>query len=326
MGIPIALLIGSLVSAIVGAGVSSYSVNKTNQANRQLQEQANQFNAEQIANQNDYNAPSAQISRLMSAGLNPNLAYGSLDTSIQRSVAQQGSIPSQQAFDASPYAGQMQNSFSLANDLKNSESQRKLNESQQKFNEMHTKTEEKTLSLYDADIAVKLSQAGLTSAETTKVLTEIDNLKEMNLQIKANTELVHQQISAIAKDMKKTDAEIDAIVYDMVMKGKEFGLACKRLSLDASVARATIEKMQKEGNLLDVQRETADFKLNIDRKYSDIDRSLEQEKQRALIFKAWTDAEQEILTNSYGELGRKIGMGPLHHLQRSNDLKEHRGY
>lgn len=68
--------------AIVGAsslgqGVFGYlSTKETNKANRELAELSYQQNLEQWNRENAYNHPSAQMSRLREAGLNPNLVYG----------------------------------------------------------------------------------------------------------------------------------------------------------------------------------------------------------------------------------------------------------
>lgn len=64
------------IAAVVGAGLTAHSVQKTNEANKQLYQQqaADQYNLWQESNA--YNTPAAQMLRYKEAGLNPNLAIG----------------------------------------------------------------------------------------------------------------------------------------------------------------------------------------------------------------------------------------------------------
>lgn len=85
------LAIGA-ITALGGGILSSYinrqNVKDTNKAQRELSEyQYEQENA-QIAAQNAYNSPAAQMSRYQAAGLNPNLIYSQLASSNQDSHAE----------------------------------------------------------------------------------------------------------------------------------------------------------------------------------------------------------------------------------------------
>lgn len=84
----------NLVGSIIGGAASAYATysnnenvdkslaaqsaenEKTRQYNLQLAQQQNQWNIEQWQRENDYNDPQAQIARLRSAGLNPDMVYG----------------------------------------------------------------------------------------------------------------------------------------------------------------------------------------------------------------------------------------------------------
>jgi len=68
-----------LVGSALFPGAGNYlSQMETNAANRKLQEQANRQNQLLWQQQTAYNDPSAQMTRLQAAGLNPNLAYGQI--------------------------------------------------------------------------------------------------------------------------------------------------------------------------------------------------------------------------------------------------------
>lgn len=63
-------------SSLLGGIFNYLSVKETNRANRELAELSYQQNIAQWERENAYNHPSAQMSRLKEAGLNPNLVYG----------------------------------------------------------------------------------------------------------------------------------------------------------------------------------------------------------------------------------------------------------
>lgn len=84
-------MIGALIAggaSLVGSLLGNRSQNKTNKANMELakyqnewqsqeNEKAYQRNLQMWNLQNEYNSPTQQMARLRSAGLNPNLVYGS---------------------------------------------------------------------------------------------------------------------------------------------------------------------------------------------------------------------------------------------------------
>ena len=80
---------------------------KQNKKNRQLEVQRRKYDQEQWERQNRYNHPTEQMARLKSAGLNPNMIYGSSPGSA---VGNAGAIPAGQAPDYSltnPVTGYM---------------------------------------------------------------------------------------------------------------------------------------------------------------------------------------------------------------------------
>lgn len=77
-------LLGGIISGGLGligsqmqSNASRYNTDATNRANRELAEYQYSKDLEMWHNANEYNSPGAQMDRLKSAGLNPNLAYGS---------------------------------------------------------------------------------------------------------------------------------------------------------------------------------------------------------------------------------------------------------
>lgn len=72
------------------AGAQMIQANKSSKADRKMvqreNEKSRQWNAEMWQKQNEYNTPTAQIGRLIDAGLNPALAYGDITGALAQSV------------------------------------------------------------------------------------------------------------------------------------------------------------------------------------------------------------------------------------------------
>ena len=105
--------VGSVVSSLFNSSSQNKNVDKQIAAtkseneksrahNLMLAELQNKWNTEQWAKENEYNSPSAQMSRYLAAGLNPDLIYGQSNTSAQLSGSLSSGAPAQPA-DMSAY-------------------------------------------------------------------------------------------------------------------------------------------------------------------------------------------------------------------------------
>lgn len=84
--------IGAAVGGLFNLGTTALQ----NKYNKEQAATQNQYNIDMWNRQNEYNSPSAQMQRLTEAGLNPNLAYGSVSTG-NASAAPQQVAPAKQA-------------------------------------------------------------------------------------------------------------------------------------------------------------------------------------------------------------------------------------
>lgn len=89
-------LIGSAINSILGRNQSKHNYRLQYQYNKALQDDAFAHNVDMWNKQNEYNSPSAQMSRLKAAGLNPNLMYG------QGSTGNASSAPRYEAPSVTP--------------------------------------------------------------------------------------------------------------------------------------------------------------------------------------------------------------------------------
>jgi len=69
--------VGGLIGGLANSVTSVINTNKTNKANKDLAEYQYSKDVESWNRQNAYNSPAAQMERYTSAGLNPNMIYGS---------------------------------------------------------------------------------------------------------------------------------------------------------------------------------------------------------------------------------------------------------
>lgn len=104
-------------SGLVGGLFNVITTSMYNAAQRRLARQQNQWNLDQIAAQNEYNSPAAQIARYQEAGLNPNLIYGQISEGNQSQIAQY-SKPDLKQYDIASAASTALQFASFAKELK----------------------------------------------------------------------------------------------------------------------------------------------------------------------------------------------------------------
>ena len=169
---------GSLISSIGGAISNSNSSSRQYKYNRLLMQYQSQLNQASTDRANAYNSPSAVMDRLKSAGLNPNLALGSVSGGLSDTLSTSGSsvgIGENVGMNASEGFSSVLNSFSQASGVA---SQKGLN---------------------DASIAnLSMATEGLRSVYGAQV-RNLDSLSELNAvqlgQIVAQTDLLKQELA-----------------------------------------------------------------------------------------------------------------------------------
>jgi hypothetical protein len=85
---------GSIIGPLIGAAAQWGKDAWSNKKQRELEAKRRKYDLEQWQRQNAYNHPTEQMKRLLDAGLNPNLIYGSSPGSA---VGNAGAIPAGQA-------------------------------------------------------------------------------------------------------------------------------------------------------------------------------------------------------------------------------------
>ena len=181
-----------------------------NQKNRDFNaEQADiqrSFIEKQIADQNEYNSPSAVVERLKYAGLNPNLAYqqigaGQQITNFQGSAASSsGSVgaglPDFSGFNSLMQAAQIASNIELQKSQANkndadAENTREDTATKQINNSYLPQILEGQIQLQGSQLSLNTSQLNLNTAQLRKIDAEISQINASIDQIRATVDNLH---------------------------------------------------------------------------------------------------------------------------------------
>lgn len=199
---------------------------KTRDYNLNLAKQQNQWNIDQWNRENEYNTPSAQMSRYKSAGLNPDLMYGqqNLSAASPEMTAGEGASP----MDYSPVANgpTIGEAASIAANARLTNAQAKLAESQ--ADKVDSETVGQTINnewlpkllkgqteINEADVKQRLADAGLKGKQI-EVATE--QIKVMQQSVKES----QQKISDLQSQMEnRTFQQVQAMLEYNLRKDKQ---------------------------------------------------------------------------------------------------------
>lgn len=263
-------VLGALLSAgssLIGSIQGGKNIDKQiqaqqeeNQKNREynlmLANLQNQWNVEQWERENDYNDPSAQMSRLARAGLNPNLVYGNGATSLSaQSPTMTAGAPSSpvdmSALGQKPTIGQaaaaaIQNAATIAQAQKTiSEAEKTEQETQgQKYTNEILKSDAAfrnainggTLKLQDMDILLRQSNIDLTDAQVSKTKQEVVNLQASLDNLRGELKRMSAQVSLM------TQEELESAMRTETMR-KTLQPTINKLVADAGLSYASAKRL-----------------------------------------------------------------------------------
>lgn len=222
---------------------------KENEAQRRynlmLAEKQNQWNIEQWQRNNDYNSPSAVMSRLRSAGINPHMYYskGNAMGGVSTSSPEMTSGASAEAVDTSGMLGQRTYGESVQMAMDKAvqvASIRKMN-ADTRLTEQKADTEEyntdifqsdaafrnalnsSTLHLTGMDIELKGSQKNLTDGQVGMLRYEAAILQKQMDKIDQENELMKEQIANLAEERR-------SIILKRVLDSELVEAQCKELA------------------------------------------------------------------------------------------------
>lgn len=213
--------------------------------NLMLAEKQNKWNIEQWQRNNDYNTPSAVMSRLRSAGINPHMYYskGNAMGGVSTSSPEMTSGSPAEAVDTSGMLGQTTYGQSVQMAMDKAvqvASIRKLN-ADTRLTEQKADTEEyntdifesdaafrnalnsSTLRLTDMDIDLKGSQKNLTDGQIGMLRYEAAMLQKQMDKIDRENELMAEQIANLTEERR-------SIILKRVLDSELVEAQCKELA------------------------------------------------------------------------------------------------
>lgn len=184
-------LVGNVASLIAGRS----NADRAFKQQKELMALQNQYSIENWNRENAYNTPKAQMERLKSAGLNPNLVYNGGAGALQSGAISAPSAPGSQMAPTPDFSSSVSDAVNLA--LGISQADKNNNDSLgQKLSNIFN---ERTL---DDRVTAVAKQNNWTDADVKRI-------KAQTKEIFANVDLINQNLQNAIKSGLLTDQEIE---------------------------------------------------------------------------------------------------------------------
>lgn len=210
-----------------------------------LAAQQNQANIDMWNRNNQYNSPLQQMARLKAAGLNPQLAYGTMPQSDAPAMVG-GSTPVSQA---SPLSGTDLNQAALLNAQKENIEADTAN----KLKDIDVKGSQITLNSANARLLAK--QYDWTDKQLDLADKQIESIDQQNAESQKRIEEMTQNIKLLKANTDKSEYEAFSAYVDSLFAQLEHSAAYKeslaRANLSKSEAKRIITLLPFEQNELD---------------------------------------------------------------------------
>lgn len=216
---------------------------KNREYNLMLARTQNQWNIEQWQRENDYNSPTAQMSRFRAAGLNPNLIYGQSNPAASSPTLTSGAASSPTDMSA---IGNKRNFGQAMQEMLNMEMQKAQIEAIKAGTE---KTKEDTKN-------VTASTEALTIDNMYRAAKHEQDLQVGGMTIrlgKSTLKMNDQQMENLKADLEETVATVESI----------------KQSVEESKARVELLGVQKESQLAAIIRDNEKAKAEIAKTYAE---------------------------------------------------------
>lgn len=217
----------------------NYRLNQINNAhNREIMQMQNTFNRQMQQEQNAYNDPTAQMARLIKAGINPALAYSNGVANTATSLPQAGGTIPMTAFQSD--LSELGNRMSL-DAQRNAEVDEST--SRVKLNNANTLLVNKRTELTSEEITKVKAECNVLGEELNLMQARADNLRSdtalKNWQKQFNEKTENDQINKLANDVGLSAIELKYLSATLQER-------ISGVQLLNSKQRAEIEKLRKE--------------------------------------------------------------------------------
>lgn len=283
----ISSLIGSAVSAADSRKAREWQSNENNiQRNwqRQMMYEQNDINVENWEREMEYNNPVNQMSRLKSAGLNPDLAYGQLSAGSSNSIApvsQATTSPSSSAAGVVPDRQMMANSVQSALDaaLKVAEAKKKRNEADNIATDTALKEIDKQFrpKKYAQELVIGENTIKVMGANLAKTQEETKAVKQSILESAKRIEMMDEQVELFKAQTANVSAQTVAQMIENNFKSATF---------DAEVTRVHKEIAQLDANIRLTKEQIKDYVLFRSLKILDYQADIDLKANQANVSKS----------------------------------------
>ena len=217
---------------------------KNREFNLMLARTQNQWNIEQWQRENDYNSPTAQMSRFRAAGLNPNLIYGQSNLAASSPTLTSGAASSPTDMSA---IGNKRNFGEAMQEMLNMEMQKAQIEAIKAGTE---KTKEDTKNVTASTEALSIDNM-YRAAKNQQDL----QVGGMTIRLgKSTLKMNDQQMENLKADLEETVATVESI----------------KQAVEESKARVELLGVQKESQLAAIIRDNAKAKAEIAKTYAEL--------------------------------------------------------
>lgn len=243
------------ISSVIGGFQQNSNIDKQIAANKAENEQTrwynlnlaklqNQWNIEQWNRENEYNSPSAVMSRLQEAGLNPDLAYSQgasftpaasspeLTAGSAASPADVSGISNKKTYGQMfSEATQMALASAQTRNL-DSDTGKKTQETENLKVENQILSAKALVDAASAESVIEYNKARVYVAHNTAELThsQAEYYAGMLNKVAAETENLYRERDKIVAQTSELNERVVQMRFDRYLKSKEFELACKNLA------------------------------------------------------------------------------------------------
>ena len=210
--------LGSMLGSEQGSKIDARAQYRQYQYNLALQQQQQSWNESMWNKVQSYNTPSMQKSRLIDAGLNPNLAYGSLTGNVAQNVPS-GGLNSVAGLNSSPQmAAQFQNALNIPGNVIKQMAESSLMEHQARLVDQKVTTE--TYNALNESLKYDYGKAAFEDKLAATHLT-VDKLRS-DIKLNESTAAMNEVNKNLAPQyfelaQTKNKAEIDQIYGNLYL-------------------------------------------------------------------------------------------------------------
>lgn len=228
--------VGGIASGLINNGYSQANAAQSFQNQKELMRLQNQYSRQNWALENAYNTPKAQMERLRSAGLNPNLIYGNGASGLQSGSVSSPTAPSAPMAQTVPFENPMSSAVEAAQGI----AAAKKVKSEGIARDIENQYLEKRL---QNDLNQQLETLGLTQDQRKQIQAMIPNISKQGALLEEEANALRTRVGY--EEIDRYIAAANAVTQRMATKNK--------IDDDTATRTARIFSLMAKGRMDDAQ-------------------------------------------------------------------------